>query len=290
MSQVTAPILLDSTGQDISAKLQAIANAINGGTIDPLSVTQNGTYTPSGTTLGYGPVTVNVGGGGANIQPLLVTQNGIYTASGSVDGYSPVYVLVEPIKLKTVATIGTYTFLSDGIYAVCAAIDGSSSSVISYTANGPTILKEETQKTINSSWSGSALGLVCSASSGDTITVTGTSVARSVMTIVDLSVFASGISNISLSVGKDNPATMQKTIDGNYVFCAVGTTGSNAPSASITQTGLTAELYNEASSPVTIHKCGAYVGNGTIDASASGSSYSTNYIMMVEFTLSPQQS
>ena len=64
MSQVTAPILLDSTGQDISAKLQAIANAINGGTIDPLTVTQDGVYTPSGTTLGYGPVTVNVGGGG----------------------------------------------------------------------------------------------------------------------------------------------------------------------------------------------------------------------------------
>lgn len=65
MSQVTDPILLDRTGQDISAKLQAIADAINGGTIDPLTVTQNGTYTPSGTTLGYGPVTVSVGGGGA---------------------------------------------------------------------------------------------------------------------------------------------------------------------------------------------------------------------------------
>lgn len=69
MSQVTAPILLDSTGQDISAKLQAIANAINGGTIDPLTVTQNGTYTPSGTTLGYGPVTVDVQSGGGI--PLL---------------------------------------------------------------------------------------------------------------------------------------------------------------------------------------------------------------------------
>lgn len=70
MSQVTAPILLDSTGQTISAKLQAIADAINGGTIDPLTVTQNGTYTPSGTTLGYGPVTVNVSGGGGDV-PLL---------------------------------------------------------------------------------------------------------------------------------------------------------------------------------------------------------------------------
>lgn len=67
MSQVTAPILLDSTGQTISAKLQAIADAINGGTIDPLTVTQNGTYTPSGTTIGYGPVTVNVSGGSSFI-------------------------------------------------------------------------------------------------------------------------------------------------------------------------------------------------------------------------------
>lgn len=83
MSQVTAPILLDSTGQDISAKLQAIANAINGGTIDPLTVTVNGTYTPSGTTLGYGPVTVDVQGGGnayANTVPptAVVGQDGDY--------------------------------------------------------------------------------------------------------------------------------------------------------------------------------------------------------------------
>ena len=34
-------------------------------------------------------------GGGANIQPLSVTQNGTYTASGGVDGYSPVTVNVS---------------------------------------------------------------------------------------------------------------------------------------------------------------------------------------------------
>ncbi len=60
MSTVTDPILLDRTGQDISAKLQRIADAINGGTIDPLTVATNGVYTPSGQTIGYGPVTVNV--------------------------------------------------------------------------------------------------------------------------------------------------------------------------------------------------------------------------------------
>lgn len=86
MSQVTAPILLDSTGQDISAKLQAIANAINGGTIDPLTVTQNGTYTPSGTTLGYGPVTVDVQSGGG--VPLLTRAqwNALSTAQKKAYG------------------------------------------------------------------------------------------------------------------------------------------------------------------------------------------------------------
>lgn len=74
MSQVTDPVMLDSTGQIIVSKLQDVIDAINGGTIDPLTVTQNGTYTPSGTTLGYGPVTVNVGGGGGGITILSGTD------------------------------------------------------------------------------------------------------------------------------------------------------------------------------------------------------------------------
>lgn len=86
MSQVTDPVMLDSTGQIIVSKLQDVIDAINGGTIDPLTVTQNGTYTPSGTTLGYGPVTVNVSGGGgggnayAETTPpsASVGQNGDY--------------------------------------------------------------------------------------------------------------------------------------------------------------------------------------------------------------------
>ena len=64
MSLVTEPVILDRTGQIIADKLQGVIDAINGGTIDPLTVTRNGTYTPSGTTLGYGPVTVDVPSGG----------------------------------------------------------------------------------------------------------------------------------------------------------------------------------------------------------------------------------
>lgn len=72
MSQVTDPVMLDTTGQDIVAKLQDVIDAINGGTIDPLTVTQNGTYTPSGTTKGYAPVTVNVSAGGSSVEQKQV--------------------------------------------------------------------------------------------------------------------------------------------------------------------------------------------------------------------------
>ena len=43
----------------------------------------------------YGNPVLMGGSGGGNIQPLNVTQNGTYTASGGVDGYSPVTVQVS---------------------------------------------------------------------------------------------------------------------------------------------------------------------------------------------------
>lgn len=54
-------------------------------------ITENGTYD----TTENNAVTVNVPSGGATIQPLNVTQNGTYTPSSGVDGYSPVVVNVS---------------------------------------------------------------------------------------------------------------------------------------------------------------------------------------------------
>ena len=55
-------------------------------------ITQNGTYD---TTLND-EVTVNVSGGGsAVVQPLSVTQNGTYNPPSGVDGYAPVTVNVS---------------------------------------------------------------------------------------------------------------------------------------------------------------------------------------------------
>lgn len=119
MSQVTSPIILDSTGQDISAKLQAIANAINGGTIDPLTVTQNGTYTPSGTTLGYGPVTVNVGGM-APLQYIASTGAGEYIDTGyAVNADTDLIIATVEIDSTNPAWASPYGVMEGGGVGEC---------------------------------------------------------------------------------------------------------------------------------------------------------------------------
>lgn len=82
------------------------------GSIEPISITDNGTYTASGKTKGYSPVTVSV-------QPDLgiktVSANGTYSAEDDdLDGYSSVTVAVLPnVDTKTVTANGTYTASDD---------------------------------------------------------------------------------------------------------------------------------------------------------------------------------
>lgn len=156
MSQVTAPILLDSTGQDISAKLQAIANAINGGTIDPLTVTQNGTYTPSGTTIGYGPVTVNVGGGGNAWASLdepsaSIGQNGDYYFH-LVNG-TPA-LASEAITNASTAAAGWEFGVNESIAVVGARAKARSSytATIKFGLLDGTVLAEKSIDLENDSW------------------------------------------------------------------------------------------------------------------------------------------
>lgn len=61
------------------------------------NITQNGTYNALSDDLdGYSSVVVDVqGGGGGTIEPLSVTQNGTYTPPSGVDGYAPVIVNVS---------------------------------------------------------------------------------------------------------------------------------------------------------------------------------------------------
>ena len=75
--------------------------------IQSISISQNGTYSISGSVIGYNPIVVNVL---PNIQSLVASQSGTYSVSGSVVGYNPVIVEAPGGSLKTVqAYSGTGT-------------------------------------------------------------------------------------------------------------------------------------------------------------------------------------
>lgn len=64
-----------------------------GGNIQPLTITQNGTYNAADYGCdGFEPVVVNVPAPEPVIQSKTITKNGTYTAPEGVDGYSPVIV------------------------------------------------------------------------------------------------------------------------------------------------------------------------------------------------------
>lgn len=87
-------------GQQHNGKIIVVENGhlaaksaieIQGGTIDPITITSNGVYTHD-QLGGYSPVTVNVSGGGGIPESISITRNGTYTRADG--GYSPVNVNV----------------------------------------------------------------------------------------------------------------------------------------------------------------------------------------------------
>lgn len=66
--------------------------------IEPLTVSENGTYTPDEGVDGFAPVEVEIN---PVIESLEVTTNGVYTVPTGVDGYSPVTVRVPGAQVGT---------------------------------------------------------------------------------------------------------------------------------------------------------------------------------------------
>lgn len=89
----------------------AVHVAVPGATLTTKSITSNGTYNASQDNAdGYSSVTVNVPGG-AVVQPLSVTENGTYNPPSGVDGFAPVTVNVSGgggvVKLMTQGQVST---------------------------------------------------------------------------------------------------------------------------------------------------------------------------------------
>ena len=109
--------------------------------INKLEVTKNGTYAPQAGVDGYGPVVVNVP---AVVRSLEVTENGTYTAPSGVDGYSPVTVNVPdnpPVLQAKEAT-------KNGEYKPDSGYDGLSK----VTVNVPDPVLEPLNVTVNGNY------------------------------------------------------------------------------------------------------------------------------------------
>lgn len=89
--------------------------------LEPLEVTENGTYNPSAGVDGFNKVTVAVPAPEIVLQNKEVTENGEYTADGGFDGLGRVTVNVDTTKI-TLLKETTFDFLLNDETGVCMAI------------------------------------------------------------------------------------------------------------------------------------------------------------------------
>ena len=109
-----ADIIEENTGtrpQDCAGVKDALEDAYEDAhLINPITITDNGTYTASGNVDGYSPVTVAL-----PLGTKTITDNGTYAASGdNLKGYSSVTVAL-PLGTKTVTENAAYTASTDGL-------------------------------------------------------------------------------------------------------------------------------------------------------------------------------
>lgn len=134
------------------------------------NITSNGTYN----VTNYASASVSVTAPAVNIQALSITENGTYTASGSVDGYSPVTVNVSgggddsrftqliqrtisgAVSDSTVTRIGSYAFAKCG--SITAATFNNVISIYSSAFNNCSNLTQANFPTASRVYAGAFTG------------------------------------------------------------------------------------------------------------------------------------
>lgn len=98
-----------------------------GATVEEITITENGTYTPEEGIDGFNPVVVEVPMPEPPVlETLSVTENGTYTPPSNVDGYDEVIVDVPPIT----PTLETLSVTENGTYTPESGVDGFDEVVV----------------------------------------------------------------------------------------------------------------------------------------------------------------
>ena len=105
--------------QNTNGELVQFTEGTGESVLEPLEVTENGTYNPSAGVDGFNKVTVAVPTPEIVLQNKEVTENGTYTADDGFDGLNKVTVAVPipeiTLQDKTITENGTYS-ADDGFY------------------------------------------------------------------------------------------------------------------------------------------------------------------------------
>lgn len=281
MSQVTEPVLLDSTGQDIVEKLQDIVDAINGGTIDPLTVTANGTYTPPSGVLGYAPVTVNVQSG----VPLLTRSQWDALTTAEKQAYNLVAIqdansgyhrgeLVNGADYRTIELLQSGT--AKNAVTVNTTVTGH------YKLFVLAINSEATSYALTIAASLNSTALTAETSEHNNYSGSGSNRRNYTMNVYDLQTTAGDTLEITLATNNNYSSFVFGIIDSYaWTFGKAMTTPDGITSGSNTASGMAVYGTFAGSSGGTINVV-QYAANDTVTTASPGTNYKSSYIFWFE--------
>lgn len=111
--------------------------------VEPLNVTENGTYEATAPIRGFNPVSVDIPSSAPVINPISISENGTYTAPEGVDGYSPIVVDVEGGLITDIISLvdnKNVTSATGQTASVTTEEDYSAVAIVAFTVNTGTVL------------------------------------------------------------------------------------------------------------------------------------------------------
>ena len=243
--------------------------------VEPLDVVSNGVYVATPPTSGFNPVSVNVPIPRPRLIPITIRENGEYTPPAGVDGFNRVIVSTqgadfpELAQVEHIGNIANYEIANTGIYAILIAADGTNAVDITASLSSENILYTDKQNVPKGPYGSCGIVIIAECSEGDILTASVSNVNRQCLYVVH---FADSISieEPTMMVAKDTPATVSFSTD-DFFFCMAVSTADRSRLCEISGGWKNGPEKNTSQY---LFLQGWIHGQGSV--TASGTSYATN--------------